>query len=71
MEPMTQEQYDELKAAAAALDEYAETVADRDNRIRRAHRAGMSNVEIAKRAKVGRTTIIAVLAAENSNSKEA
>jgi hypothetical protein len=70
MKPMTQEQYDELKAAAAALDDYAETVADRDNRIRRAHRAGMSNVEIAKRAGVGRTTIIAVLAAENSSDKK-
>lgn len=61
MKNMSPEQLRELAEAAAALDDYAATVADRDNRIRRAHRAGMAKTEIASRIKASPNTVLAVL----------
>ena len=50
-----------------SLDDYATTVADRDNRIRAAAGAGMSRAEIAARMKISRTTVIAVLEADEAH----
>jgi predicted DNA-binding protein (UPF0251 family) len=50
-----------------SLTDYAATVADRDNRIRAADAAGMSRTEIASHMKISRTTVIAVLEADDAH----
>lgn len=50
--------YDE---ALAELDEVAAAKANRDEVIRRAHRAHVPNAEIARRLGIGRPTVIKVL----------
>jgi ribosome-binding protein aMBF1 (putative translation factor) len=50
-----------------SLDDYAATVADRDNRIRAASASGMSKAEIASRMKISRTTVIAVLETDETH----
>lgn len=50
-----------------SLDDYAATVADRDNRIRAAAAGGMSKAEIASRMKISRTTVISVLEADDAH----
>ena len=67
MGDMTHDQMLALAAAAGELDEWAEVVADRDARIRRAHAAGMKKAEIARRLKVGRGTVIAVLGSDEED----
>ncbi len=49
------------ESAEAALREYAEITADRDNRIRRAHTAGITKHRIHTISGIARTTIDRVL----------
>jgi DNA-binding NarL/FixJ family response regulator len=70
MEDMTHDEMLALAAAAAELDEWAEVVADRDPRIGRAHKAGMSKAEIARRLKIGRGTVGQVLGTDDESEGE-
>lgn len=49
------------ESAEAALREYAEVTADRDNRIRQAHTAGITKNRIHTISGIARTTIDRVL----------
>ncbi|WP_174545578.1 hypothetical protein [Nocardiopsis dassonvillei] len=49
------------ESAEAALREYAEVTADRDNRIRRAHATGITKNRIHTISGIARTTIDRVL----------
>jgi DNA-binding NarL/FixJ family response regulator len=70
MKNMSHEQALSYAAAVKLLDDWAETVADRDPRIQQAHRAGMSNTEIAHRMKISRGTVIAVLGTDDNDHHE-
>jgi predicted DNA-binding protein (UPF0251 family) len=65
--------HDELLAYAAMvkrLDEWAQTVASRDELIREAKAANMSNAQIARHMGISRQTVITVLGTDDESSEE-
>lgn len=65
MKNMSPEQMNAYAAMIKRLEEWAQTVAERDSLIWEAHRAEVSNSEIAARMKISRTTVIQVLGTED------
>lgn len=65
MPDMTQEQLAAYAEAVRELEEWAAVNADRDARIQRAHKRGISQAEIARRMGISRDTVIRVLGSED------
>jgi hypothetical protein len=64
--------YEELQAYAAMvkrLDDWAEVSAQRDSLINEAHEAGIPNMQIAAHMKISRSTVIAVLGADDNTEE--
>lgn len=67
MKDMTHEQMLAYVEAVKELEDWAAAYGDRDALIRKAHDAGLSNSEIAKRMKISRTTVIQVLGTDDES----